>query len=161
MIARILLAVDDSPAGLAATDVAMRLAQTCQADVRAVTVLLDGEFEARLASGAQTAEAPEALRARRGGGQNALLHHVITLGVRHDVVPDTVALVGAPAPCILAEARDYQPDVIVIGRSGGRRSGEPYVGSEVRHVLEFADQPVLVVPAARGQSPRNRVSPSS
>jgi hypothetical protein len=49
--------------------------------------------------------------------------------------------------------------VIVIGRSGGRRSGEPYVGSEVRHVLEFADQPVLVVPAAH--SSRNRVSPSS
>jgi nucleotide-binding universal stress UspA family protein len=159
MISRILLAVDDSPAGLAAADVAMRLAHTCQADVRAVTVLLDGPFEARLASEARTGEAPEALRARRGGGQNALLRHIVALGLRHEVVPHTVALVGTPAPSILAEARDYAPDVIVIGRSGGRRSGEPYVGSEVRHVLEFADQPVLVVPAAHAS--RNRVSPSS
>jgi nucleotide-binding universal stress UspA family protein len=161
MISRILLAVDDSPAGLAAADVAMHLAHTCQADVRAVTVLLDGPFEARLASGSTTGEAPDALRARRGGGQTALLRHVVTLGLRHHVVPQTVALVGVPAPSILAEARDYQPDVIVIGRSGGRRSGEPYVGSEVRHVLEFADQPVLVVPAARAHPSRNRVSPNS
>jgi nucleotide-binding universal stress UspA family protein len=160
MIARILLAVDDSPAGLAAADVALSLAQTCGADVRAVTVLLDGPFDARLASGASSGEAPQAIRARRGGGQTALLRHVATLGLKHDVVPQTVALVGSPAPAILAEARDYQPDVIVIGRSGGRRSGEPYVGSEVRHVLEFADQPVLVVPAT-GHTSRKRVSPSS
>jgi hypothetical protein len=34
----------------------------------------------------------------------------------------------------------------VIGKSGGRRLGEPYVGSQTAHVLEFADRPVLVVP---------------
>ena len=27
-----------------------------------------------------------------------------------------------------------------------RRTGDPYVGSETAHVLEFAEQPVLVVP---------------
>lgn len=147
MITRILLAVDDSPAGLAAARVAMALAQACGAGVRAVTVLLDGPLEAQLSGIGGGSESSTALRARRGGGQTALLRHVTEIGRGHDVVPQTSALLGEPAPTILAEARTYQPDVIVIGRSDRRRAGEPYVGSEVRHVLEFAEVPVLVVPA--------------
>lgn len=147
MITRILLAVDDSPAGLAAARVAMALAQTCEADVLAVTVLLDGPLEAQLSGIGGGAESSSALRERRGGGQTALLRHVAEIGRAHDVAAATSALIGEPAPTILAEARAYRPDVIVIGRSDRRRAGAPYVGSEVRHVLEFAEVPVLVVPA--------------
>ena len=35
----------------------------------------------------------------------------------------------------------------MIGRAGGRHVGEHYVGSDVQRVLEFAEIPVLVVPA--------------
>lgn len=147
MITRILLAVDDSPAGLSATRVAMALAQVCRADIRAVTVLIDGPLEAQLSGIGNGSESSRALRERRGGGQTALLRHVTEIGKAHEVVPQTSALLGEPAPTILAQARDYRPDVIVIGRSDRRRTGEPYVGSEVRHVLEFAEVPVLVVPA--------------
>lgn len=147
MIARILLAVDDSPAGLAAARVAVALAQACAADVRAVTVMVDGPLEAELAGIGGGTESSRALRERRGGGQTALLRHVEALARSHDVIPSTEALLGEPAPTILAEARAYRPDVIVIGRSDRRRAGAPYVGSEVRHVLEFAEVPVLVVPA--------------
>lgn len=150
MITKILLAVDDSPAGLAAARVAAQLAQTCRAELRAVTVLLDGLLEAELVVIGGQSESSAALRARRGGGQSALLHRVRQIGRAHHVEPQTAALLGQPAPTILADARAYRPDVIVIGRSDRRRAGEPYVGSEVRHVLEFADVPVLVVPADIG-----------
>lgn len=147
MITRILLAVDDSPAGLAAARVAVALAQVCSADVHAVTVLPDGPLEARLSGASGGTESSRALRARRGVGQTSLLRHVVELGRAHGVEPSTDALVGEPAPTILAEARAFRPDVIVIGRSDRRRAGAPYVGSEVRHVLEFAEVPVFVVPA--------------
>lgn len=147
MIRRILLAVDDSPAGLAAARAAMLLARVSGADVRAVTVLLDGLLEAVLSGIGGHAESVDALHARRGGGQTALLRHVVELGRRLDVVPETAGLVGEPAACILEEARRYRPDMIVIGRSDRREAGQPYVGSEVRQVLEFAEVPVLVVPA--------------
>jgi nucleotide-binding universal stress UspA family protein len=147
MIHRILVAVDDSPAGLAAARVAIDLAVVCRADVRAATVLLDGELEAALAGISAGRESAAALRARRGGGQTALLRHVVDLARARGIVPETVARVGEPAPCILDEARAFRPDLVVIGRSDRREAGQPYVGSEVRHVLEFAEQPVLVVPA--------------
>jgi nucleotide-binding universal stress UspA family protein len=147
MIKRILVAVDDSPAGLAAARFAMDLARVCGAEVRAATVLVDGLLEAALAGMPGHLESSDALRARRGGGQTALLRHVVELGHARNLEPETTALVGEPARCILDEARGYRPDVLVIGRSDRRETGQPYVGSEVRQVLEFAEQPVLVVPA--------------
>jgi nucleotide-binding universal stress UspA family protein len=59
---------------------------------------------------------------------------------------ETRQLGGEPARHILTEARGWPADLIVIGKSGGRQLGEPYVGSQTAHVLEFADRPVLVVP---------------
>lgn len=146
MIHRILVAVDDSPAGLAAARVAVDLAVTCGAALRAVTVLLDGELETVLRAIEARRESRSELRARRGGGQSAVLRHVTELGRAHRLEVEAVALAGEPAPTILAEARAFSPDLVVIGRSDRRAPGQPYVGSEVRHVLEFAEQPVLVVP---------------
>lgn len=147
MIDRVLVAVDDSPAGLAAARTAMNLAHACEADVRAVTVLLDGLLESVLSGLGGRAESVDAVRARRGGGQTALLRHVVDLGRAVGIVPETVALAGDPSTRILDQARQYRPDVIVIGRSDRREPGQPYIGSEVRQVLEFAEVPVLVVPA--------------
>jgi hypothetical protein len=59
---------------------------------------------------------------------------------------EAIRLDGEPAPAILEQARVWSADLIVIGRSGSPGPGKrPYVGSETRHVLEFADVPVLVV----------------
>ena len=54
---------------------------------------------------------------------------------------------GQPARVILDQASAWGADVIVLGRSGVRRVGQPFVGSQVLHVLEFAEVPVVVVPA--------------
>ena len=39
---------------------------------------------------------------------------------------------------VLDEARSWPADLVIIGRAGRWHSGEPYVGAQTRHVLEFA-----------------------
>ena len=53
---------------------------------------------------------------------------------------------GEPAQEILQEARRWPADLVVIGRGPEPGVGGPYVGRETRIVLEYAEQPVLVVP---------------
>jgi nucleotide-binding universal stress UspA family protein len=144
MIARILLAVDDSPAALEAARTAVDLAARLHASVRAVNVLRDGVLGAALTA----ASADPGVAARRGVAAASVLDHVARLARRLGVTVETGQLQGQPAGCILAEARAWHADVIVLGRSAQqRRAGAPYVGGETAHVLEFAEQPVLVVPA--------------
>ncbi len=142
---RILLAVDDSPAGLAAARVAIGLAVQTSAEVRAIQVLPDGELSRALHDQPRGVAADD----RRSLGAQAVLRYVTDLAARSGVSVGTVMLSGQPARCILHEAATWPADVVVLGRAGDRHVGQPYVGSDVRHVLEFADVPVLVVPGPR------------
>lgn len=140
---RILLAVNDSPAGLAAARTAIWLAQQAAGEIRAVHVLCE----------------PGAPRGQRGGSAPAdaedcrpeavapVLRYVSGLAGRTGVSVETRAIRGRPARAILDQAAVWQADVIVLGRSGVRHVGQPFVGSQVLHVLEFAEVPVVVVPA--------------
>ena len=131
---RILVAVNDSPAGLAAARTAIRLARETSGEVRAVHVLghddTPGDEQGR-----------------------AVLAFVADLAATAGVALELATLPGRPARVILDQAADWHADVIVLGRSGVRHVGQPFVGSQVLHVIEFADVPVVVVPAAAGISP--------
>ncbi len=140
---RILLAVDDSPAGLAAARSAIRLAQQTSGHLRAVHVLPDGEVS-RALDGAQD---DSDLGARQARGAAAVLRYVADLAAVADVEVEVATLTGKPARTILGDAAAWSADLIVIGRAGGRHLGQHYVGSDVQRVLEFAVIPVLVVPA--------------
>jgi nucleotide-binding universal stress UspA family protein len=72
----------------------------------------------------------------------------VVLLARDQHVPVTTStLLGTPAARVLAEARAWHADLVVLGRSGQhRRSAAPGLGSQVRTVLEFTEVPVLVVP---------------
>jgi nucleotide-binding universal stress UspA family protein len=145
VIRHILLAASDSPAALAATRVAIELAAACRAELRAVHVLADGDLTAVLAAVSAPAgtEDVEAVARRRDTAGEALLRHVVELGRRAGLTVDARQAWGEPTSRLLAEARGWPADLIVVGRSdlpGGR------VGSEALGVLEFAEQPVLVVP---------------
>ncbi len=142
MISRILVAVDDSPPALAAARYAVELAVGCGATVRAVTVLTDHTLTERLGQ-------PEELIHRRMLGGDAVLRYVVTRAKEGGVAVETVLLDGEPAHRILEQARSWPADLVVMGRSDLRGTGQPYVGRETRHVLEFADVPVLVVPRRR------------
>ena len=139
---RILVAVDDSPAALAAVQVAVGIATRTGARVRFVNVVSDG----LLVTGLSTLDRAGALDERRGASAASLLHHVRARAESAGVQAETVRLEGDPAPNLLAQARGWHADLVVVGRSDVRGSGRPYVGTVTRHVLEFSECPVLVVP---------------
>jgi nucleotide-binding universal stress UspA family protein len=62
---------------------------------------------------------------------------------------ETDLLTGDVGPAVLDAARAWSADLVIVGRAGRRKSGEPYVGAQTRHVLESAEQPVLVVGSGR------------
>ena len=143
MIKRILVAVDDSPDSLAAARVAVELAGRISAQLRAVHVLANHLLNTALeqASGRPAADVRRALAA------HTVLARVSKLAKSADVEIDTDLLSGDIGPAILDAARDWPADLVIVGKSARSASGEPYVGAQTRHVLEFASQPVLVVAA--------------
>jgi nucleotide-binding universal stress UspA family protein len=142
MMRNVLLAVDDSPAGLAAAQLAVRLVSEWAGQLRAVHVLFDGALEAVL----ERESSSSGVHGRRARGANAVLEYVADLADEAGVPVETRLVAGEAARSILAEAHDWQAELIVLGGAGRALSGEPYMGSAVRQVLEFADVPVLVVP---------------
>ena len=139
---RFLVAVDDSPAGLTAARTAVDLAARLGAAVLFVHVVADGAVTSMSGGAGGNAQVAE----RRDLAASSLLHHVAGIAQRAGVAAETRRLEGEPAGRVLDEARAWRATVIVLGRSGRRGAGEPYMGRETRHVLEFAEQPVLVVP---------------
>ncbi|HTY73593.1 MAG TPA: universal stress protein [Actinomycetes bacterium] len=148
MIERVLLAVDDSSPSLAAARLAVGMARSWRLQLRAVSVSSNHALDAALAGAGGQADAAGARRAMSTG---AVLARVTSLAHESGVNVETEMLAGDVGPAILAAARDWNADLIVMGKSARPARGEPYVGSQTRHVLEFADQPVLVVPP---QGPR-------
>lgn len=143
MITRILVAVDDSPAALVAARAAVELAARLEAQLLAVNVVRDHLLSATLAA---MSEYP-CIDQRRDLAAAGVLSSVARLAREAGVEIDTRQVEGEPARCILAEAHAWRADLIVIAKSDqARRAGGPYVGSETANVLEFAEQPVLVVP---------------
>jgi nucleotide-binding universal stress UspA family protein len=101
--------------------------------------VLDADLEA--ATGRPAADL------RREQSAALLLARVAARAEAVGVRVETNLLVGDVVPAVLAAARQWAADLIVVGKSARPASGEPYVGSQTRHVLEFAEQPVLVIPA--------------
>jgi nucleotide-binding universal stress UspA family protein len=139
---RILLAVNDSPAGIAAARAAIHLATQADGKVRAVHVVSEpaGPGPRRGARQVQPDEPPP-------GAAAQVLDYVAGLAGRAGVAFEALTVRGQPARAILDQATSWHADVIVLGRSGVRHVGQPFVGSQVLHVLEFAEVPVVVVPS--------------
>lgn len=142
---RVLVGVDDSPAGLAAARLAVELAASSHGRVRAVAIIRDGVLASALwATSGQGVEPPET---RLAGAARALLTWVSRMADSCGVACEPRVLEGEPYRCLLEEARAWAADVIVVGRSDRRGPSSPYVGSETERLLEFAELPVLVVPS--------------
>jgi len=146
---RLLVAVDDSAASLRGVDIAIELAATTGGEVRFLHVTGDGALRRALAHGG----AERALQDRVDREVAALLDHVGSraraAGVRHA----SDALAGEPEAVVITESRTWGADLVVIGRSQSGAIGRPYVGHVTRHILEFSEVPVLVIPGPRGGHP--------
>jgi nucleotide-binding universal stress UspA family protein len=144
VISRLLLAVDDSVDSLAAARAAVELARQPGRVLRAVHVSLDGALDEALRS----ASSRPGAEARRGRSDAAVLTRVRGLAAAAGVEVDTALLSGDVGRALLDDARAWRADLVVVGKSARSASGAPYVGTVTRHVLEFSEQPVLVVPPA-------------
>ena len=139
MISRILLAVDDSSAALAAARTAIEIAAATGATVRVLHVVANSELAAALRSAACTG-------VPRSGAATSLLAHMAGLAAAAGVTAQTEQVAGEPARCVLDHARSWQADLVVLGRANRRGPGQPYIGHHTQYILEFAEWPVLTVP---------------
>lgn len=141
-IRRVLVAVDDSPAALQAARIALDLCTGWHAELRLVSVSTDHTLGALLDTGAPDGGVTD--RVEDAG--RAILRHLADTARAHGLHVDGVLLTGEAFRQILDQARSWEADLIVMGRSDRRGPSSPYIGSVTAHVLEFADCPVLVVP---------------
>lgn len=139
---RILVGLDDSPAGLAAGRYAVELAVSVGARMRFVHVTGDGE----VVRGLHSMHRDHGIEARRRQEAQALVSHMLGQARRAGAEAEGECLEGEPAPLLLDEARSWQADLVVVGHSGQAVPGRPSIGGLTRHLLEFSDCPVVVVP---------------
>lgn len=139
---RVLVAVADSPASLAAARAAVDLAARLHGELRAIHVIVDGDVSTLIGGASRQTHLTE----RRGSAAVSVLRHVAALADRAGVPVTTVQEAGEVAPRILDQARDWPADLVVLGRTTRRGAGDPFIGIEAQRVLEFCDLPVLVVP---------------
>ncbi len=140
----LLLCVDGSPASIAATHVALGLAHDGCATVHALFVVEDSGLAALVDEAIDGHGSREEL----AGTGVALLARVRAMAETAGVAIESSTEGGEPFERILAVADRLRPDFIVMGRTGRRGPGRALVGSEVEHVLEFTDWPVIIVPEA-------------
>lgn len=139
---RILVGVSGTPTAEAAARLAIRLAELHGADLRLVYVV-DADLAAEIARVMQRPR-DEVLADMATTGQH-VLRHIERLAQREGRSVTTNLRQGVPAAELLAEARDWPADLIVLGstsRHGPRRLA---IGRVIEPVIENADCPVLVV----------------
>jgi len=142
VISKVLVAVDDSPAGMRAVAVGCELGARLGCSVRLLTVFRDGRVTA--AVGQVTSEGD--VSTRRLGAAESVLAHAARLAARLGVPAEAYERFGEPGRALLAEAQSWSADLVVLGRTAQRRPGGSYVGDVASHALEFAEIPVVVVP---------------
>jgi nucleotide-binding universal stress UspA family protein len=136
------VAVDDSPAALRATRLAIAVAATAQCPVLVVTVVRDGALTRAL--GQATSE-PLSDQRRRAAA-SSMVRHALHLAETAGVVAEGREEAGEPGRCLLTAAREWGADLVVIGRNETSTGTFGRVGGVALHVLELSDVPVLVVP---------------
>ena len=134
---RLLVAVADSPASMAAARTAVALAARLGAELRVVHVVRDGVVREALGPGVSQ---------RRDAAADSVLRHVAEMAGRAGVPVTTVRETGDVSVQVMAQADAWPADVVVLGRTTRRGAGEPFIGADAQRVLEFSDRPVLVVP---------------
>lgn len=139
--ARLYACVDGSHASLDAARLAVDLARRWRSRLRVAYVVekedMDGKPDA------------ERLEQARHSGR-AILDRITRLAAAAAVEMEQAMLEGVPFEVILADAREWKADVIIMGRTGRTGPGRALLGTEAERVLEFSNRPVLIVPATEG-----------
>ena len=144
MFKRILVPVDDSPTSLRGLRVALALARQLKARLRLIHL---GSAIPRGPRKREGMTAQELFAAMKMRGEK-LLEKQAALCRARGVKTDTalyIALAGRPSKVVVAEARKWRADLIVMGTHG--RHGLPRValGSDAEEVARISPVPVLMI----------------
>jgi len=144
MYRKILVPVDGSKPSAKGLDEAIRLAKDQGGEIRLVHVV--NEFILDPAYSPQ-AYAPNVIESIRSGGRG-LLDRASAVVRSHGVQCDAVLLesVGGPAAdFIVAQAKEWPADLIVMGTHGRRGLRRLAMGSDAEGVVRLAPVPLLLV----------------
>lgn len=148
MFRRILVPVDESPASRRGLYTALALARELKARIRLLHLGNAIPPAPRKREGLSAQELYAALRKR---GEKLLAQRAALCRAR-GVKADTglyVALAARPGKLVLAEARKWRADLIVMGTHGRRGLRRLALGSEAEDVARSAPVPVLLVRKSR------------
>src|ERR1035437_463673 len=132
---RLLVCVDGSRASLQAARVGIDLAKRWNSRLRAVYVVETAELDG---------SPDEDLTARLRESGRDILSRITDVGNEQGVRVVQALLEGIPFDAILDDARAWQADVIIMGRTGRPGPGRALLATEAERVLEFPDSPVLI-----------------
>jgi nucleotide-binding universal stress UspA family protein len=146
MYRRILVPTDGSPLSRKAVDTAVALASSVGAEVLALNVV--PRYPTSYFEGGASVSIQEVARIeRQWSEQGQALAHAVekaaqAAGVKARAITMQSDLVGE---CILAAARKYECDLVVMASHGHKGLKRLLLGSETQHVLTHGDLPVLVL----------------
>lgn len=145
-VERILVAVDGSPGGRAATEAGARLAQVFGADI----VLLHVSNEPTVMGSMGTIEVPGEMLAVYDEFTERVLEEASRLVEGFGVSGETISVPGDAASMILEVASARDVDVIVMGHRGLSRVERFMLGSVSHKVVQHAACGVFLVPEPEG-----------
>jgi nucleotide-binding universal stress UspA family protein len=144
MYSKILVPIDGSHTALKGLAEALKLAKTMQARIKLVHVVNELIVDPALTPSVYYEHAIEHMRA---SGKKALATAQV-FAKKHDKEVDVelIETIGArAADCIVAAAKQWPADLIVMGTHGRRGLKRLALGSDAESVLRLSSVPVLMV----------------
>jgi nucleotide-binding universal stress UspA family protein len=150
MYGKILVPVDGSEASTLGLNEAIAIAKSQGSQIRLVHIVNEFILDYTYSPGLYAASLIETLR--KGG--RTILDFAQTVVQRQGLKPECVLLEsigGRAADLIVAQAKEWQADLIVMGTHGRRGLARVAMGSDAEEVVRTSTIPVLLV---RGTAPQ-------
>ena len=150
MYGKILVPVDGSGTSANGLNEAIKVAKSLGSGLRLVHIVNEFVFDYSYSPATYAVDVVESLRERG----KTILEESAALARRQGITPETVLLesIGGPAAdLIVAQAKDYHADLIVMGTHGRRGLRRLALGSDAEQVVRLSTVPVLLV---KGEAPR-------
>ena len=145
MYQRILVPIDGSTTGARGLEEAIKLGKLTGAQLRLVHVV--DELSFAMSAGYGLTYTGDVLNVLREAGAEILgkaINHAKAAGLEADsVLNDSFA--GRVCDLVLAEAKAWGADLIVLGTHGRRGVGRMFMGSDAENIVRGATTPVLLV----------------
>ena len=145
MYQRILVPIDGSATGARGLEEAIKLGKLTGARLRLVHVV--DELSFAMSAGYGLTYTGDVLNVLREAGTEILgkaINHAKAAGLEADsVLNDSFA--GRVCDLVLAQAKAWDADLIVLGTHGRRGVGRMFMGSDAENIVRGATTPVLLV----------------